>query len=81
MLEYYPTLIEEAIEFKVHSRKMISKYKKKKYRPHKSHSICEISSKYRLEEFNNFVYCLEQGQTVQERIAQKELQLRKPNFD
>jgi hypothetical protein len=33
MMEYYPSLIEAAIEFKIYSREIIAKYKGESYVP------------------------------------------------
>tara|TARA_B110000285_G_C15019193_1_gene560637 strand:- start:641 stop:1012 length:372 start_codon:yes stop_codon:yes gene_type:complete len=43
MLDYYPSLVEAAIEFKVYRRKILCKYRNKKYRPEPSHRECDHS--------------------------------------
>jgi hypothetical protein len=68
MVEYYPTLIEAAIEFQIYSRQQLCKFKKKPYKPQESHFTCLHSKKYRLQQFEDVVYCLKLGQTVEERI-------------
>ena len=86
MIEYYPSLVEAAIEFKIYSRKIIAKFKGK-------FSVCSLiflgenfemlpefetidhSDQFRLEKCpqTDYIYCLKPGQTIAQRIAEKRL--------
>ena len=48
MIEYYPSLIEAAIEFKVESRKIVAKSRHERYVQKKDHEIIAHSKLYRL---------------------------------
>ena len=59
MLEYYPSFIEAAIEFKVESRKLLAKSRNEKYQFKKEHEVVSHSKLYRLmkDKHSGYVYC------------------------
>ena len=56
MLEYYPSLVEACIEFKVYSRKVIAQSREEEYYSERDHEKCDISSLYRLVKDNRTKY-------------------------
>lgn len=79
MMAYYPMLIEFCIEFKRCSRKYIADYKKEVYNESMSARNVAMADGYALkyDPECDMVYCLQNNQTIQERVTQiKSLELK-----
>ena len=59
MMEYYPSLVEACIEFKIESRRVIALSREEDYTIEKDHEKCDISSLYRLvkDKTSGYIYC------------------------
>ena len=84
MLEYYPNLIEEAIEFKVESRRILASRKGLIYAVSaQDESMEHLNETYRIikESENDMAYCCRENQTLQQRKEEKSRQLVTPFVD
>ena len=63
MIEYYPSLVEAAIEFKLYSRKIIHKFKGEVYKPLPEHETIDYSKDFKLEKCpeTDYIYCVKIG--------------------
>ena len=82
MLDYYPLLIECAIDFKIESRKILAAHTgKHKYLNltmnfsigaelviNESVETCRVALGYRIVKHENNFYCLKSGQTLEDRM-------------
>lgn len=70
MNDFYPSLVEAYVEYKIESRKAIKMSQGEEYELSAEHQKCEHSTVYRLEidPETKIAYCLRQGQTMAQRI-------------
>lgn len=82
MMEYYPSLVEAAIEFRVYHRKLIALNNGERYDVTPEHQTCVHSKKFRLikDQSTNYIYCCKLDQTLDERKDEKRDQLQKPQI-
>lgn len=80
MLEYYPTLLEAAVTYRVYSRKVLAEYNKTEYFLEPEHETIPIANNYKIvkEESSQNYYALYKDQTIQDRKLQKSNQIIKP---
>jgi HPt (histidine-containing phosphotransfer) domain-containing protein len=66
MIEYYPSLVESAIEFKTHHRKLIAQNNGEGYDPTPEHETTDHSKQFRLikDQQTAYVYCCRLNQTL-----------------
>jgi HPt (histidine-containing phosphotransfer) domain-containing protein len=67
MMEYYPSLVEAAIEFRIYHRKLIAKSNGERYTVIPDHERCDHSSQFRLlkDQSSGYTYCCRHNQTIQ----------------
>lgn len=63
MLDYYPSLVEAAIEFKLYSKKIIAENKGQTFVPTPEDESIVHSNQFRLQKcpVDKFIYCLKHG--------------------
>ena len=82
MWEYYPSLVEAAIEFSVYHRQVLASYYKTTFVVCSEHERAPHSKQFRLEKdhITGYVYCCKIGQSIEERKKQKAKLPEKPNL-
>ena len=71
MLDYYPLLIECAIDFKIESRKILAARSGQEPEITEDVETCTVAEGYTIVKHNNKFFCLKEGQSLEERIREK----------
>lgn len=61
MLDYYPLLIESAIDFKIESRKILAKHNGVAPEINENVETCHLARGYRITKHQNTFICLKDG--------------------
>ena len=74
MREYYPSLIEEAIQFKVECRRHLAEMQGREFKPSLKDKEIKFTLKGHklvLDPDSDFVFCCRLNQTLEDRIYEK----------